>query len=891
MMAEDRPDPDELLRVAEAGSQHPRRGHLKIFFGACAGVGKTYALLQAAHQRQAEGVAVGIGVVETHDREETQALARGLPTLPPRKALAGGRELPEFDLDGALASGFQLLVVDELAHSNLAGSRHAKRWQDVEELLEAGIDVYTALNVQHLDSLNDVVGGIVGIRVRETVPDPVFDRAADVVLVDLPTDDLLVRLQAGKVYLPSMAEQARRNFFRRGNLIALRELALRRVADRVNADVRVYRISHAIQSVWPTRELLMVCVGADRSHETLIREGARLAQQLQADWVVVHVDRPRESGDPKAQEALLYLASCTQRAGGEFTNLSGQDVAHAILVHASQRNVTKLVLGNAGARPRWLAWLRTGLSERIARTSPDMSLTLLRVGAARQSVGPRSPQAPWGLPMALAIATLACCVTTAIAGWLLQVFDLSNVVMLFLITVVYVSLKLGRWAGAWASVLSVAAFDFFFVAPKFSFTVADTQYIFTFGLMLAVAITIGQLAAKLRAEATVARKGEKRASALVRVTRDLAGALVVEQIISVCRDTIEPLFERRIALVLPDGAGRLVAARGVGFVDRSVAQWCFDHMEEAGHGTQTLHAAKALYLPLRGPMAPRGVLAVELGEASLPMAPDNRRLLDACCSAIAQALERIHYVEVARDTIVRMEGEKMRNTLLSAVSHDLKTPLTAIRGLAETLEHPEGLAEQERLDIARSIRVESDELKRLVSNLLDLARIQAEGARLRKEWHPLSEIVGSALARVAGALKPRKILTDFPSSLPLVEVDAVLVEHVLLNLLDNAAKYTPVSSTISVKGRRLGDSVCIVVEDDGPGLPPGDVEMLFEAFMRGRKESSIAGVGLGLALCRRIVAAHGGTLVARSREPHGAVFEIRLPLRDPPPGLDSEVSG
>jgi two-component system sensor histidine kinase KdpD len=460
--------------------------------------------------------------------------------------------------------------------------------------------------------------------------------------------------------------------------------------------------------------------------------------------------------------------------------------------------------------------------------------------------------------------------------------------MLFLITVVYISLRLGRLAGVWASILSVAAFDFFFVEPRFSFTVADTQYVFTLGLMLAVAITIGQLAAKLRAEATVARKGEKRASALVRVTRDLAGALVLEQIVSVCRDTIEPLFEKRVALILPDGAGRLMSAHDAGFVDLSAAQWSFDHMEEAGHGTQTLNAARALYLPLKGPMAPRGVLAVELGEASLPMAPDSRRLLDACCSAIAQALERIHYVEVAQDTIVRMEGEKMRNTLLAAVSHDLKTPLTAIRGLAETLEHPVGLAERERMDIARSIRVESDALQRLVSNLLDLARIQAEGVKLHMEWHPLSEIVGSALARSAAALKPRKIVTDLPPGLPLVEVDAVLIERVLINLLDNAAKYTPPDSTILIRGRQSDDSVYLAVEDDGPGLPPGDPEDLFESFMRGRKESSIAGVGLGLALCRRIIAAHGGVIAAKSREPHGALFEVRLPLRDPP-GLDGEV--
>ncbi len=885
-MTGDRPDPDELLQAVGNDPHQRRRGQLKIFFGACAGVGKTYAMLQAAHQLQAEGVAVGIGIVETHGREETLALTRGLPMLPLRKIQAGGRETTEFDLDGALASGSQLLVVDELAHSNAAGSRHAKRWQDVEELLDAGIDVYTALNVQHLDSLNDIVSSIVGIRVRESVPDHVFDHATDVVLVDLPTDDLLARLNAGKVYLPSSVGHARRNFFRRGNLIALRELALRRVADRVNDDVHDYRVSHAIPTVWPTRELLMVCVNANRSQEALIREGARLAQHLQANWIVVHVDEPGEARDSKAQDALLYLASCTRRAGGEFTSVPGNDVAHTLLAHALQRNATKLIMGNA-APGRWRRF-KSGPAERIAHANTEIGLILLRVDAAQRTIKRWELEEPMGRTAALSIATLACLATTAVAGWLLRVFDLSNVVMLFLITVVFISLRLGRLAGAWASILSVASFDFFFVQPHFSFTVADTQYIFTFGLMLAVAVTIGQLAAKLRSEAIMAREGERRAAALVRVTRDLAGTLMVEQIVSVCQETIAPLFEKRIALILPDRNGKLVVTHDADFVDSSTARWSFDHIEESGHGTQTLNAARSLYLPLKGPMAVRGVLAIEFDEETAAIPPGDRKLLDACCASIAQALERIHYVDVAQDTIIRMEGEKMRNTLLSAVSHDLKTPLTAIRGLAETLEHPDGLAESERTDIARSIRVESDELRRLVSNLLDLARIQADGVTLHKEWHSLSEIVGSALARSAATLPSRTVSTDLPSDLPLVEADGVLIERVLTNLLDNAAKYTPSTSMIAIRGGYADGTVSLFVEDDGPGLPPGDPDRLFEPFARGREESSIAGVGLGLALCRRIVEAHGGIITAGPRQPHGSTFEIRLPCPAAPAFTDRE---
>jgi two-component system sensor histidine kinase KdpD len=494
-MNDQRPDPDALLEAVRGNAEHSKRGQLKIFFGACAGVGKTFAMLQAARQAQAEGVRVGIGIVETHGRKETEALIDGFAILP-RKTLPGnGRPVTEFDLDGALASDYKLLVVDELAHTNVAGSRHAKRWQDVEELLDAGVDVYTALNVQHLDSLNDIVGGIIGIRVRETVPDRIFDSATDVVLVDLPPDDLLARMNAGKVYLPVSIERARQNFFRRGNLIALRELALRRVADRVNADVRTYRVSHAIKTVWPTQELLMVCVSADRSQEKLVREAGRLAQRLQAKWIVVHVDQPYQNNDARSREALLVIAKTAQSAGAEFANVPGQDITEAILDYARKRNATKLIIGNT-ARRRIFTFKRR-LQERLARANPEIGLLLLSVDEVRATRRVHwIPEEPQTQIAALGIATLACGAATFLASQLVGFFDLSNVVMLFLVTTVFIALRLGRLAGAWASLLSVGCFDFFFVEPKLSFAVTDTQYIFTFALMMVVAVVISQLAAR-----------------------------------------------------------------------------------------------------------------------------------------------------------------------------------------------------------------------------------------------------------------------------------------------------------------------------------------------------------------------------------------------------------
>lgn len=885
-MADQRPDPDALLEAVKSDDEHSKRGQLKIFFGACAGVGKTFAMLQAARQAQTEGVRVGIGIVETHGRKETEALVAGLPVLPRRIIQGKGREATEFDLDGALASDFELLIVDELAHTNVAGSRHAKRWQDVDELLDAGIDVYTAFNVQHLDSLNDIVGGIIGIRVRETVPDRIFDAATDVVLVDLPTDDLLARMNAGKVYLPVSIERARQNFFRRGNLIALRELALRRVADRVNADVRTYRVSHAIKTVWPTQELLMVCVSAARSQERLVREAGRLAQRLQAKWIVVHVDQPYHGDDAGSRDTLLAIAKAAQAAGAEFANIPGQDVTDTLLDYARKRNATKLVVGNPARRR--LKPFRPRLQERLARANPEIGLLLLSVdegaGKPRRRWLPDEPQGTLG---AIGIATLACAAATFLASRLLNVFELSNVVMVFLVTVVLVAMRLGRAAGAWAALLSVACFDFFFVEPRLSFAVTDTQYIFTFALMLGVAIVIGQLAARLRSEARVARAGERRASALARIARDLSSAIKVEQVAKICREALTPLFGTPIVLLIPDKNERLLPTENAELVDASTAQWAFDHNQEAGLGTQTLSAGNALYLPLKASMAVRGVLAVLPDHGALPDNPDDRRLLDAFCSTIGLTLERVHFMEVAQETLVRMEGEKLRNALLSAVSHDLKTPLTAIRGLAETLEHSSDLSEDHRSDL-RSIRLQADELKRLVANLLDLARMQSEGVRLNKEWNSLSEIVGSAVAQARPYLQPRSIRTSLPADLPLIEVDATLIQRVLINLFDNAAKYTPSRSTISVRAAATGDTMYLIVEDNGPGLTTADPDTLFEPFARGQKESSVAGVGLGLALCRSIVAAHGGNIRAEGRKPHGAAFEIRLPL-GVPPQVESET--
>jgi two-component system sensor histidine kinase KdpD len=482
----------------------------------------------------------------------------------------------------------------------------------------------------------------------------------------------------------------------------------------------------------------------------------------------------------------------------------------------------------------------------------------------------------------LVLATLACAATTVAASLLLHVFDLSNVVGIFLFTVVLVALRLGRVAGAWTALLSVASFDFFFVTPRFSFAVSDAQYLFTFVLILVVALVTGQLAAQLHLKARVATAGERHAVAVARVARELSGALKVEQISAICSGTIAPLFAARIALVLPNGGDELIGVPPEDFVDTSIAQWSYDHLQPAGRSTPTLPGAAALYLPLKAPMSTRGVLVVQIDEAARPSEPDDRRLLDACCSLIALALERTHFVEIAQDTLVRIEGERLRSALLAAVSHDLKTPLTAIRGLAETLEQTTTLPVAERVGLSRAIRTQSESLHRLVTNLLDLARMQSEGVRLNKEWNALGEVVGSALARLFDVLVAHEVRTQLAPDLPLIELDAIAFERVLVNLLDNAAKYTPPGTRIVIRSSVTDDALHLFVEDNGPGLPGLNAETLFEPFTRGVTESSISGVGLGLALCRTIVAAHDGTIHAQRLIPQGVRFEIRLPVGTPP---------
>jgi two-component system, OmpR family, sensor histidine kinase KdpD len=889
--SEDRPDPDALLAKVQQQESAARRGKLRVYFGSSAGVGKTYAMLVAAGKLRSEGSAVLAGVVETHGRAETAALLEGLPILPPKAVSYRGRTLSAFDLDAALAQHPDLILIDELAHTNAPGQRHPKRWQDVEELLAAGIDVFTTLNVQHLESLNDVVGGITNVRVWETVPDTVFDAANEVVLVDVPADELLARLKAGKVYVPQQAEHAASNFFRKGNLMALRELALRRTADRVEGDVQAYRVDKSIESVWKTGSALLTCVGPDSGAERVVRAAARLASQLNTDWHAVYVETPSLQRLPAGRrERILATLNLAQDLGATTAVIANAQVAESVVAYARNHNLAKIVIGRDPER-RLLPWQRSS-GQQLALLAPDIDLVEIGRASGPGRSGPgRSPRADAesgerrkGKFARYLWAALACVAVTLGCLPLTAHFDRSNIVAIFILTVVLVAVRFGRGPAALAAVLSVGAFDFFFVPPRFSFAVSDVQYFLTFSIMLAVGLITGQLTAGLRFQARVSAHREERAASLYEFARDLSGAVQVDQVVKTSGEFIERTFHAAAALLLPDSKGQLTEPPGGQTLNTEIgtAQWAFDKGEPAGFGTDTLPGSDVLYVPLRAPTQSRGVLAVKARNRRLLRIPEQRQLLDTFAALIAIALERVHYVGLAQDALVRMESERLRNSLLAALSHDLRTPLTVLVGLAESLTLTKPPLSPAQVETAEAIRDEARRMSTLVSNLLEMARIESGDVRLNLQWQPLEEVVGAALESARGMLERHAVEVRIPRDLPLVRFDAVLLERVLVNLLENASKYTPAGSTVTLSAEVAGERLEVSVADNGPGLPKGREEAVFQKFTRGERESATPGVGLGLAIARAIIEAHQGRIVAANSLGGGAHFTFTLPLGTPP---------
>ena len=903
-----RPDPDQLLAQIRGEEARAQRGRLRIYFGANAGVGKTYAMLSAAQRELKAGKDILVGVVETHGRSETAALLAGLPQLPLRELPYRDRTLKEFDIDAALARRPTVLLVDELAHSNVEGSRHPKRWQDVQELLEAGIDVWSALNVQHLESLNGTVGAITGIRVHETVPDTVLDAADEIILVDVTPDELVARLQAGKVYLPQQAERAAQNFFRKGNLIALREMALRRTAEHVEDDVRSWRVEQSGSGsagdaskdlpVWNTSGAMLVCVGPQPGSEQTVRTAARLAGQLNVRWFAAYVETPRLQRLAAAQrDRILAVLALAEQLGATTAVLTGNDAATALVVHAQELNCATLVVGRPQARR--LGGLQASMTRQLARLAPNLDIVETgRADSARRlaSVVHRTHQAEDDTdgPRAwrrYAWATASSVGITLAATPLLDVFDLANIVLLFLLGVVLVAVKLGRGPAALAAFLNVAAFDFFFVAPRLSFAVSDVQYIVTFVVMLVVGLLTGQLTAGLRFQARIAASRERRAQSLFELARDLSGALLASQVAELGEAAVRRNFGGQARVLTTDANDQLapVADAPTGF-DASVADWAFRNAQPAGLATNTLAAQPWHYVPLKAPMRLRGVLALQPDQPRWLLIPEQVQQLDTLARQIAIALERVHYVDIAQQAVVDMASERLRNALLAAISHDVRTPLTALIGLAESLRQSKPPLAAPQALAALAIEAQARELSALVNNLLEMARLQSGTVNLRMDWQSVEEVVGAAIRAAGPALGGQLVLTDIPADLPLVEFDATLIERVLVNLLENAAKYA--QPPLSVSARVTADALVVSVRDHGPGLPAalrGQTHALFDKFTRGQTESATPGVGLGLAICKAVVDAHRGEISAANAAGGGAEFSFSLPRRPPPspaPALD-----
>lgn len=892
----DRPDPDALLRRVQEEEARKRRGKLKIFFGFAPGVGKTYRMLQVARDLVTDQkLDVVIGLVETHRRHETASLVLGLELLPRRKVEYRGRVLEEFDLDAALARKPKLLLVDELAHTNASGSRHPKRWQDIEELLAAGIDVFTTMNVQHIESLNDVIAQITRVQVRETVPDSVVDRADAIELVDIAPEELLQRLKEGKVYLPEQARRAAEHFFQRGNLLALRELALRRTAQRVDEDVREFREQEGVAATWPAGERILVCVGPAPSSGRLIRAAARMAAGLRCPWVAAYVEASGVGAMSEADHARLEVhLRVAESLGGTVTRLSGPTVPQAILHYARKHNVTRIVIGKP-THSRFRDRLRGSLLDDVVRGSGDIDVHVISGDdsgdAAARPTPASSPRSPLGQYVGSVVIVL---VALGIAALLRATFQLPDLVMLFLLAVMIASAWFGRGPALLSAALSVAAYDFFFVPPFHTFTVDDRNYFLTFAMMFGVGIAISELVSRIRRQEQDALGREERTAVLYALTRDLASADDIEEVAHVAANHAGEIFSARVAVLGFDGVGgiRTLSSSPHGWgldpKDLGVAKWSYEHDQLAGLGTETLHGSRVLCAPLRIGQSRLGVLAL-VPSGEFPFRTDQRAFLELFCKQTAAALERVRLSEEAKGATLRAQSEEMRASLLSAVSHDLRTPLATITGAA-TAVRDENLPPATRAELVDSIVGEASRLERLVANLLDMTRLESGGVLLKRDWVPLDEIVSSSLTRLEDRLERRLVTVDIAADVPLVFVDPVLFEQLFVNLLENADKYTPPNTPIEVRARAEGQLVTVEVVDHGPGIPPGTETKVFDKFFRG-PHVGVSGAGLGLPICKAIVEAHGGTISAESRPSGGAVFRIVLPKTEGLPAEPREGAG
>ncbi|MCL4859281.1 MAG: sensor histidine kinase KdpD [Caldilineaceae bacterium] len=887
-----RPDPDALLAAVQKEETRRQRGRLKIFLGMAAGVGKTYAMLEAAQKQKADGVDVVVGLVETHGRPETEALLDGLELIPRRRIVHRGALLEEMDTDAILARRPQLALVDELAHTNAAPAdespRHRKRYQDVLELLEAGIDVYTTVNVQHFESRADVVRQITGIAVHETVPDSILDAANELELIDLAPEALRSRLAEGKVYTPERVEVAAHNFFRIGNLTALREMALRLTAEHVDHQLRDYMTVKHIAGPWKSGERLMVAVGPSPFSEQLIRWTRRMAYTLEAPWLAVHVETTQPLS-PAQKETLARNVALARQLGGEVVVTAGEEIAEALLHLAHQRNVSQIVVGKPLRSP-WYDLLRGGSPvDRLIRTSGDIDIYVVtRQPSATRTAAPR--------PMTDGIrsqwedylwAAAIVAVTTVINLLLLPWFGYRANGLIQLLIVQLIAVYIGRGPAILAATISALSWNFLFMPPQFTFFIHTPEDTLLFLLYFALAIVTGNLTARLRAQERQARHNADRTMALYTLAHGAAVANALEDVLRTAVAQVGQSFDAEVALFLSD-AGKMLgpphpcSTLTLDEKEQAVANWVFAHGRPAGRFTESLPLARATYLPLLTTGRVVGVMGIRT-RGEQPLRVDQEVLLETFASHIALVIERELLNEAAQQAATLRESERLYTTLLNSISHELRTPLSTIRGAAGILLDPESTPTAEaRSTLLDDIQGAADRLNRLVENLLDMSRLDAGRLQLKREWCDVSEVIGVAVKRLEVDLADHPLTIRCPPDLPLVWMDFALIEQVLVNLLDNACRYTEPGAAIEVMAQQEGASLVIRVTDHGPGVPPHAQAAIFDKFYR-IAGSSAGGTGLGLSICRGIVEAHGGALTLESAPGRGARFVTRLPAESTPP--------
>ncbi len=896
---EQRPSPEALLKAARKEEGH--QGKLKIFVGAAPGVGKTYEMLQEARARLKDGVDVAVGVVETHGRQETQALLEGLEVIPRCRLDYKERVLEEMDLDALLARRPKLALVDELAHTNAPGSRHPKRYLDVEELLSNGIDVYATLNIQHVESLNDVVAQITHIRVRETVPDSILDRADNIELVDITPDDLIQRLKEGKVYVPEQARRALEHYFSPVHLNALRELALRRTAERVDEQLLSEMQARAISGPMAAGERVLVCVSEDPRAADLVRYTKRIADRLHAPWTALWVESPRSSRlSEQERDRIADTLRLAQLLGGEAVTIPGTGrVAEEVLSYAHAHNVTHITIGKS-SRSRWFELLHGSVVHELVRSCGNISVHVIagEEQAAepipKKTVRAADASAPFDL-RPYAVALLAVAIALGV-GILIQPFlGIENIDLVFLIAVVSVAVRYGLGPSLVASVAASLCYNFFFLPPLYTFTIAAPTNVAAFIFFMLVAVLISNLAARVRDQAITARARARTTEQLYAFSRKLAGVATLDDLLWATAYQTASMLRLRVVLLLPeDGSISVMAGYPpedmLGEADLAAATWAWEHNRAAGRGSDTLPGAKRLFLPMRTGRGAIGVVGIDSDKPGPLLTPDQRRLLDALIDQAALAIERVHLVEDLDRAKRSVEADRLRSALLTSISHDLKTPLAAILGAAGALKGlSHELDDAAKADLLQTVIDESERLNRFIANLLDMTKLEAGAIKPNAALHDLGEIVGTALERTSKILAQHQVEIDLAADLPMLELDAVLFEQVLVNLLDNAAKYAPPETLIRIQGWREEGSVKLQVLDEGSGIPPEDVERIFDKFHRAQKGDQVrAGTGLGLAISRGFIEAMHGAITAANRvDRSGAVFTLTLPIPAPTERLDT----